>query len=188
VTGRWRRATPTDPVPYAGGKIISPNDAGYDFDHNSLHVLRRLGNHPAGDLLLVTDEDFGDACADAGRLLVVSLAGSYHGEGWRSTPDHPFRLTVVGNWGPVGSPGLQPNADCSAHWFDQLRGVGDGNIIVQAFYGQGTRFIDVSDPEHPRQVGYFVPQGTEAAAPAYHNGLVYAAEYSGGIDVLRYRP
>lgn len=188
LTGRWRVASPADPVPYAGGKIISPNDASYDFDHNSLHVLRKLGHYPAGDLLLVTDEDFGDTCADAGRLLIVSLSGSYHGEGWRSTPDHPFRLTVVGDWGPVGSPGEQPNADCSAHWFDQLRGVGDGNIIVQAFYGQGTRFLDVSDPQHPRQVGYFVPAGTEAAAPAYHDGLVYAAQYSGGIDVLRFTP
>lgn len=45
-----------------------------------------------------------------------------------------------------------------------------------------------SDATHPRQVGYFIPPGTVAAAPAYHHGLVYAAQYSGGIDVLRFRP
>jgi hypothetical protein len=188
VAHRVRLATPYDPVPYAGGKIISPNDASYTFDHNSWRPLHRLGDFHPGELLLVTDEDFGATCADAGRLLIVSLAGSYNGEGWHSTPQHPFRLKVVADWGPVGSPGLQPNADCSAHWFAPMPGVGNGNIIVQAFYGQGTRFIDVSDPRHLRQVGYFIPKASEAAAPAFHDGLVYAAQYSGGIDVLRFTP
>lgn len=188
VAHRTRVASPTDPVPYAGGKIISPNDASYTFDHNAWRPLRGIGGFGPGELLFVTDEDFGDTCADSGRLLIVSLAGSYHGEGWSSTPEHPFRLKVVADWGPVGNPGLQPNTDCSAHFFDPLPGVGDGTIIVQAFYGQGTRFIDIGDPRHPRQVGYFIPTGSEAAAPAYHDGLVYAAQYSGGIDVLRFTP
>ncbi|MEU5260111.1 hypothetical protein [Amycolatopsis sp. NPDC021455] len=188
VQGRIRFATAADPIPYAGGKIISPNDPAYTFDHNSWHPLRPIGGFAPGELLFVTDEDFGDTCADAGRLLIVSLKGSYGGEAWRSTPEHPFRLKVVGDWGPVGSPGEQPNADCSAHYFDPMPGVGDGNILVQAFYGQGTKFIDFSDPRHPVQVGYFFPKDSEAAVPAYHDGLVYAAQYSGGIDVLRFTP
>lgn len=190
VSGQWRIATPTDPVPYAGGKIISPNDPTYIFDHNSWHPLRGIGGFAPGDLLFVTDEDFGNTCTDSGQLMVVSLAGSYHGESWRSTPAHPFRLQVVGSFSPAGQPGEQAGAenDCSAHWFQPLTGVGDGNILVQAFYGQGTRFIDFSDPRHPVQVGYFVPPGTEAATPAYHDGLVYAAQYSDGIDVLRFTP
>lgn len=188
VARKWRTAQPYDPVPFAGGKIISPNDARYIFDHNSWHPLKKLGRFRPGELLFVTDEDFGSACTDAGRLLIVSLEGSYDGQGWRSTPANPFRLKVVGSWGPVGSPGLQPNADCSAHWFQPMTGVGDGNILVQAYYSQGTRFLDYSDPTHPRQVGYFIPLGTTAAVPAYHDGLVYAAQYSGGIDVLRFTP
>lgn len=190
VSGQWRPATPWDPVPYAGGKIISPNDPTYTFDHNSWHPLRSFGGFAPGQLLFVTDEDFGNTCTDSGQLLVVSLAGSFHGEGWRSTPSNPFRLKVVGSWGPAGSPGEQASAenDCSAHWFQPLPGVGDGNIIVQAFYGQGTRFLDLTDPRHPTQVGYFVPTGSEAATPAFHDGLVYAAQYSGGIDVLHFTP
>jgi hypothetical protein len=38
------------------------------------------------------------------------------------------------------------------------------------------------------QVGYFVPDGSEAATPAVHDGLVYAAQYSTGIDVLHFTP
>jgi hypothetical protein len=190
VAHRVRVATPYDPVPYAGGKIISPNDPSYIFDHNSYRPLNSLGGFAPGELLFVTDEDFGATCEDSGHLLVVSLAGSHHGEGWRSTPENPFRLTVVGEWSPAGQPGFQASADddCSAHWFEPMPGVGDGNIIVQAYYGQGTRFLDISDPTRPRQVGYFAPTGSEAATPAYHDGLVYAAQYSGGIDVVRYTP
>jgi hypothetical protein len=188
VAGRVRTATPADPVPYAGGKIISPNNPDYTFDHNAWRPLKKFRGFRAGELLFVTDENFGATCEDAGRLLVVSLAGSFHGEGWRSTPDHPFRLKVVGEWGPVGKPGMQPGIDCSAHYFDDMPGVGNGKILVEAFYLQGTRFLDVSDPANPRQVGYFVPQGSEAAVPAFHDGLVYAAQYSGGIDVLRFAP
>jgi len=188
VAGRVRRATPTDPVPYAGGKIISPNNSGNIFDHNAWRPLKKFRGFRAGELLFVTDEDFTDMCEDAGRLLIVSLAGSFHGEGWRSTPDHPFRLKVVGEFGPVGNPGHQPNTDCSAHYFDPMPGVGDGNILVEAFYGQGTKFIDVSDPTKPRQVGHFFPQDSEAAVPAFHDGLVYAGQYSGGIDVIRFTP
>jgi hypothetical protein len=190
VAGVARQATPFDPVPYAGGKIISPNDPSYIFDHNSLHPLRSLGGFPPGDLLLVTDEDFGATCEDSGHMLVVSLAGSFEGQGWRSTPQNPFRLTVVGQYTPAGQPGFVPaaNDDCSAHWSQPMTGVGDGNIIVEAFYGQGTRFIDVSNPLAPVQVGYFVPTGTVAATPAFHDGLVYAAQYTTGIDVIRFTP
>lgn len=69
----------------------------------------------------------------------------------------------------------------------------NGNIVTEAWYAQGTRFIDISDPEHPKQVGYFrVPRGTDgviggsASAPYWHNGLVYVADYSRGVDVLRF--
>lgn len=188
TTGTARTASPLDPVPYAGGGFVSPNNPRDTFGHDSWRPLRALGGFPAGSLLFVADEDFAAACPDSGQLLVLSLAGSTGGESWASTRQQPFRLPVVGSWGPDGSAGLQPSAMCSAHWFEPMPGVGDGTILVEAFYAQGTRFIDVADPRHPVQVGYFVPLGAEAAAPAFHDGLVYAAQYSGGVDVLRFTP
>jgi len=188
TTGSTRAATPDDPVPYAGGAYVSPNNPRDTFAHDSWRPLRAIGGFPAGGLLFVADEDFAGACQDNGQLLALSLAGSYEGESWASTPARPFRLDVVGSWGPAGSPGQQASETCSAHWFQPMAGVGDGTILVEAFYAQGTRFIDVADPRHPVQVGYFAPLGATAAAPAFHDGLVYAAEYSGGVDVLRFTP
>jgi hypothetical protein len=193
VAGRSRLAHPWDPVPYAGGGIVDPQDPNGEFghfDHNSWHPTRAFGSFAPGELLFVTDEDFGSTCATSGELLVASLKGSFGGESWRSTPANPFRLQVVGTWSPAGKPGEQTNAedDCSAHWFVPMTGVGNGNIIVQSFYGQGIRFLDITDPTHPNQVGYFVPIGSETAAPAFRHGLVYDAQYSQGIDVVRFTP
>ena len=60
-----------------------------------------------------------DGCAGDGVLTISSLEGSYNGEGWRSTPEQPFRLRSIGTWGVNGQEGSDPaSADCSAHYFD----------------------------------------------------------------------
>jgi len=153
TTGATRIATPRDPVPYAGGAYVSPNQPRDMFAHDSWRPLGAIGGFPAGSLVFVVDEDFAAVCQNAGQLLVLSLAGSYEGESWASTPARPFRLAVVGSWGPAGSSGQQPSPGCSAHWFQPMPGVGDGTILVEAFYAQGTRFLAVADPRHPVQVG-----------------------------------
>jgi hypothetical protein len=193
VTGTKRVATAYDPVPYAGGTspLVDPTQDdffGY-FDHNAQHITQKIGDYPAGDLLFITNENI-IACPQAGQLKIVSLQGSYDGEGWKATPQDPFELKLIGHytaWGQQGSD-TNPNASCSAHWFTV-----NGNVITQAWYAQGVRFIDVSDPANPKQVGYFrVPSGTDgvtagsASAPYWHNGLVYVADYRRGVDVLRF--
>jgi hypothetical protein len=187
-----RVATAYDPIPYAGGTtpLVNPTQDdffGY-FDHNAQHITQKVGNYPSGDLLYVTNENI-IACGTAGELKVVSLAGSYNGEGWNSTPQSPFRLNLVGHWSPWGKPGSATTGSCSAHWFTV-----NGNTVVQAWYGQGTRFLDMSDPANPTQVGYFrVPnvQGSgvtsgSASATYWHNGYVYVADYNRGIDTLKF--
>ena len=83
--------------------------------------------------------------------------------------------------------------DCSAHWFTVK-----GNIVALGNYEQGTRFVDISDPRNPQQVGYFrVPatrhgRGTpgevissNTAGAYWHGKYVYVADYARGIDVLQ---
>jgi hypothetical protein len=53
---------------------------------------------------------------------------------------------------PVGGP-YHPAANfCSAHYFDV-----DGSTVTYAWYGEGTRFLDVSDPANPTQFAYWRP-------------------------------
>ena len=70
-------------------------------------------------------------------------------------------------------------------------------MVAIGFYGQGTRILDVSDPTDIKQAGYIrirvAASGGTPAQPAnntsaayWHNGYIYIADYTRGIDVLRY--
>src|SRR4051794_39538949 len=195
LTGRKREATPLNPVPYAGGGFSADqtNDPDGGFEHNA----ERPVGHDAprayrkGDFLLATEEDFAEpelGCSKQGHFNIATLDGSYNGEAWRSTPERPFRLTTVGTWAPyqqegsrpVGGP-YPPGTDfCSAHYFDV-----SGSTVAYAWYGEGTRFLDISDPRHPRQVAYWRPDDTLVWASYFRNGYVYTADHVRGIEVLR---
>ena len=132
-----------------------------------------------------------EACANRGKFTIASLKGSFNGEAWKSTPANPFRLEVVGSWNPAGQEGSRPggvptdpNANfCSAHYFDV-----DGPVVTYAWYGEGTRFLDISDPENPRQFAYWRPDDTIVWASYLHEGYIYTADRNRGVDVLRFAP
>ena len=173
LKGYKRRASAADPVPYAGGAFEdSATPSG--FMHNS---YRR------GSLIMATEEaDAPPDCADRAKFTVASLDGSYDGEGWRSTPEHPFRLKTIGQWSPHDQEGTTTaeGVYCSAHYFDVA-----GRYIAYSWYDQGTRILDVSDPANPVQVAYYRPDGGVAWAPYFHRGLIYVADHSRGLEVLR---
>ena len=201
VDSEQRWATPLDPIPYAGGGLpqsVTADTTG-GFEHNAWRPIgknaprgdRRYRN---GDLLLATEEDFGTAekaCSEQGMFSILSLTGSYGGEAWTSTAADPFRLEVVGTWNPyqqegsrpIGGP-YDPEADfCSAHYFDV-----DGSVVSYAWYGEGSRFLDVSDPENPRQFAYWRPDDGIVWATYLHDGYVYTADHVRGVDVLKFQP
>jgi len=199
LEGERRRATPLDPIPYAGGglpaSVTGDEDGG--FEHNAWRPVGRDApkgdrRYKKGELLLATEEDFGpaaEACANRGQFSIASLDGSYDGEAWRSTATSKFRLEVVGKWSPAGQEGSRPVggpydplADfCSAHYFDV-----DGSVVSYAWYGEGTRFLDISDPENPRQFAYWRPDDGIVWASYYHKGYVYTADRTRGVDVLQF--
>ena len=195
LSGQTRAATPLDPIPYAGGGFAKSEtaDGTGGFEHNA---ERPVGPNAAsayrnGKYLLATEEDFADpslGCGKQGHFNIASLEGSYDGEAWRSTPKHKFRLKTVGSWAPykqegsrpIGGP-YAPGADfCSAHYFDV-----DGDTVAYAWYGEGTRFLDITDPTHPKQIAYWRPDDTLVWASYMHDGYVYTADHVRGIDVLQ---
>ena len=196
VEGRTRAATALEPIPYAGGGLAQAetNDTTGGFEHNAWRPVggsapRSDARYRRGELLLATEEDFGpaaDGCRNQGKFTIASLEGSYGGEAWRSTPQSPFRLKTVGTWSPYGQEGTRPGpypplADfCSAHYFDV-----DGSTVSYAWYGEGTRFLDISDPANPTQFAYWRPDDGIVWASYLHKGYVYTADRTRGVDVLR---
>ena len=197
VQGVNRVATALDPIPYAGGGIPQAltGDTTGGFEHNAWRPIGASApqtdpRYRAGELLLSTEEDFGpaeEACSNRGQFAISSLAGSFGGEAWRSTPSSPFRLTTVGTWNPYQKEGSRPLGQydplanfCSAHYFDV-----DGATVTYAWYGEGTRFLDISDPANPTQFAYWRPDDGIVWASYLHRGYIYTADRTRGVDVLR---
>jgi hypothetical protein len=62
----------------------------------------------------------------------------------------------------------------------------DGRTVTYAWYGEGTRFLDISDPENPTQFAYWRPDDGIVWASYLHRGYVYTADRTRGVDVLRF--
>lgn len=135
-------------------------------------------------LLIVSDESaVGDnsagwACGKAGPADVGST--------------HFFKLeedgTIADNGlAPVGTFNNGPRMTdgyCTSHVFWPAP---DQNRLVQAWYTEGARVIDFSDPANPKELGHFVadkPTMYWSAKP--HRGYIFATDMDRGLDVLRY--
>jgi hypothetical protein len=193
MTGQVRRATALDPIPYAGGGLsddaVSEENPG-GWMHNGLRPAGADIKHgPAmgqgfkpGELVMGTEEWFNSTTCDGeGQFVISSLEGSYNGEGWRSTPEKPFRLKTVGTWTPKGKEATIQLNSCSAHYFDLANG-----LIAYGWYGQGTRILDIKDPRNPIQVGYFRPDGGNVWASYWYGDYVIVADNARGIDILKF--
>ena len=210
VQGVDRYATATDPIPYAGGSVHSndPSFATSILEHNSFHVTQDAGDPTPStvtaadgrtfnkeDLQYVTQENVTSCTSTSGggsgRFEVVNLAGSYNGEDWDPalSASNRFFVETIGDYSAKNLPGSIASGSCSAHWFTVM-----GDMVAIAFYAQGVRVLDMSDPTVPTQVGYVripsVSGGVQSAqntsAAYWHNGYIYTADYSRGVDVLKF--
>ena len=125
---------------------------------------------------LLTEEDFSPGCGSDGAFEV-----------WRLDPKSHL-LRFVSMWdAPTGADASGPLTQveyCSSHWFS----VNDSNIVADGWYGAGVRFLDLSDPRHPRPIGIYAGDSTTASQAVFVPGrrdLVYVADYVRGLDVVK---
>jgi hypothetical protein len=174
LTGRVEVADGCRPIPYAGGGTELGSSG--SLMHNAWRNPSYAVDGRRGDVLIGTEENITSSCETSGGAATFDLRGSYTGAGWRKGS----RLRQLGTWTPEDADGATGCA--SAHYFADR---GDG-ILAWAFYGQGTRFLDVSDPRRIGQVGYFRPDDASTWGAYFHKGYVFVADNARGIDVIRF--
>jgi hypothetical protein len=71
--------------------------------------------------------------------------------------------------------------------------VGADNLVYSTWFSGGLRIIDISNPDKPAEVGYYVPEpvgGFEFPQSndvfVDDNGLIYLIDRFNGLDILRY--
>ena len=183
TSGKVETATACDPLPYAGGdvnegQLLVQGGVMHNTSHNT-NVL--VDGRP--DVVAATEEVTVTDCATSGRFLTYDVGGSYQGQGWANGGKTPFVLTKLGQWTPQNQAG---SSGCdSAHWFTDN---GSGLVAI-AFYTQGTRLLDIRDPRHITQVGYYNVRNTDTWAAYWHgDNYIFVADFQRGLDVLRYHP
>ena len=76
---------------------------------------------------------------------------------------------------------------CSAHWFEVHPTWKDGGMLAAGYYEHGTHFLRVAGDGEITRKGYFLPNGGSTSAAYWMNrNVVYAVDYTRGIDILRY--
>jgi hypothetical protein len=178
VDGKVKVATGCAPVPYAGGGTELGKTSG--LMHNSWRNPSLKVDGRKGDVLMVTEENLASSCEQSGRFATYDLRGSYTGAGFKPSTVKTHRLRELDTWTPEEAEGA---TGCeSAHYFTDR---GDGLVAI-AFYGQGTRFLDVRNPRDVKQVGFYRPDDASTWAAYWRpGGYVVVADNQRGIDILK---
>jgi len=137
--------------------------------HNTMRLDR--------DHVLVGEEAFTGCGADAPVAWDDPQGGRF--QTWR-IDRRAKRLVPVAQF-QKRIPGV---TSCSSHWFD-LNG---HDVVADAFYAGGVRFLDVRDPKRIRQVGWFRSSDGAAGQAQFVPGrpdLVYVSDYLRGLDVVK---
>jgi hypothetical protein len=154
-------------------------------------------------LLLVTDEwqggrEFTGFCGGAPARVVPPQGLPGVGDPTDIGALHIYRLDPKGDIAGSDGGGIdkagtfnipyqtttEPSSGCTIHVFWQAP---DQNRMVTAWYGRGTRVIDYSNPAEPKQLAYFIPDGSDTWSAKPHRGYIFTGDILRGMDVLRYK-
>lgn len=137
------------------------------------------------DFLVVSEEAFAANCRELRRQIYVVDATDES----RPLPIATFKVpdgdfcARGGRFGP--------------HQFAETRDgkLIDGNLLFIAYFNAGLRVVDISNPFKPVEVGYYVPEATQANRNIQtndvdldHRGFIYITDRSGsGMHILEYQ-
>ena len=158
------------------------------------YILHNSHRDKNSDVVFVTEEDYTrPGCAGAGAFESWNLpTKTVRVNGKQVVQPTGGDLTPLDQWvtesldDPASWNQAPPaSAMCSAHYFHMSK-----NLVVQGWYEQGMRVLDVSNPSNIRQIGYFILP-TSMAWAAYFaptdptQQVIYQLDYTSGVHVLQ---
>jgi len=139
-------------------------------------------------LLIVADESAagdssgGFACGKAGTGPAAVDIGSTHF--FEAADDGTFANGGANAVGSYNKEYRRTEGYCTAHVFWPAP---DQNRLTQAWYTEGARIIDFTDPANPTEIGSFVAdKPTMYWSVKPHRGYLFATDMDRGLDILRY--
>lgn len=165
------RRNPEEPKRLAAGRVPA-----------SRYVHGNVWPRAGKDRWLLVGSESNTFCNDPseGSFMV------YDTKSWATTKQ--FRY--VGDFwlkpGPVGEGREAPVNEFCGHWFDPHPKFDNGGLVAMAWYGYGTRFLEVTKSGRVVERGWFQGGGQASAAYWLSDDIVYSLDYVRGVDILRF--
>jgi hypothetical protein len=130
------------------------------------------------------ESNFSGTCPDEDgpKFIVVDTRGWEKTKALRDGDTYQLHNGIYADGGPPANA-----LGCSTHWFQHHPTFKNGGLVALGSYENGTRFLTVSGAGRITEAGWFVPwAGSTSAAYWVTDKLVYAVDYTRGIDILEY--
>ena len=135
-------------------------------------------------MLVQAEKNFTPRCNEGGGGFMV-----FDTKGWQKSHTFKFvdQFKAVNGTFADGNPPAN-GLGCSAHWFEVRDDWKDGGLVADGFYEHGSKFFTVDhNTGKIKEVGYMEPiAGSTSADHWINHDIVYAIDYTRGIDILRY--
>lgn len=132
-----------------------------------------------------------------GRNIMI-VADEDCSELWPSPPAFSWTYDITNEKCPVPISTFQvPGLDSDSLPHSEMTGCHqpserlNGNVVPFAWFAQGVRLVDFSDPFAPREVGYFIPEPAHGELCASSNdvtlddrGLIYVVDRVRGVNII----
>jgi hypothetical protein len=155
------------------------------FRPSPTHTALPVGHEIMGrKWLLVFDEDISDECEDPpASMWLYDITDEK-----KPTVTSSFQLAEGGKYSRCDGTKEKRFGAHQPH-----EHVGTDNLVYSTWFSGGLRIIDISNPDKPVEVGYYVPEpvgGNEFPQSndvfVADNGLIYLIDRFNGLDILRY--
>ncbi|MDX6805529.1 RNA polymerase subunit sigma-70 [Terrihabitans rhizophilus] len=143
------------------------------------HTLMRLPEPVGGrEIALIVDEEHDH------------VPGQPHGFIWIMDASDPANLTPISTFhvSERGSPYAGAGGRFGAHQFQEKQ---VGSLVYATWFAGGVRVIDIADPEHPVEVGFYLPEPYPGHVAPQSNdvdvderGFVYILDRDRGFEIV----
>ena len=108
--------------------------------------------------------------------------------GWKTSRKVVFVDTYRVDNGVYADGNPPANAfGCTGHWFTAHDSFKNGGLVVMSWYDHGVRFLQITKKGKIKEVGHFLPYAGESSATYWvTKDIVYSADYTRGLDILRW--
>ena len=134
-------------------------------------------------LLMGGETNFKPRCNESNGAFMT-----WDASGWKKT--HTFEMIDeyrMTNGLPTDGNAAVNAVGCSSHWLEARPGFKNGGVVAAAFFEHGSRFIDIDSKGKIDEIGWFVPHAGSTGAVYWRTPeILYAVDYTRGIDVLRF--